>query len=85
VVLGLALLWDGKPADAEPHLRAAYDALRPAAARLPPLRRNRLRWATAGLVEVYEKARQPDKAREWRAKLAALPPEVAPPPRELKH
>jgi hypothetical protein len=34
--LGLALLALGRPADAEPHLRAGYDALRPGLARLTP-------------------------------------------------
>ena len=33
------------------------------------------------LAEVYERTSQPGKAKEWRAKLAALPPEAAPPPR----
>jgi hypothetical protein len=36
---------------------------------------------TAGLAEVAERTNQPEKAREWRAKLAELPGEVAPPPR----
>ena len=39
---------------------------------------------TQGLVEVYEATNRPAKAAEWRAKLAALPPEVAPPPRPAK-
>jgi hypothetical protein len=31
-----------------------------------------------GLVELYEQTGQAEQAAEWRAKLAALPPEVAP-------
>jgi tetratricopeptide (TPR) repeat protein len=79
--LGLALLGDDKPADAEAHLLLGYNVIRPALTRLDPTNRNRLRWVTAGLVEVYERTNRPEKAKEWRAKLAELPPEVAPPPR----
>jgi tetratricopeptide (TPR) repeat protein len=73
--LGLALLGDGKPADAEPYLLAGSDAL---SKRKALGDRNLLRWATAGLVEVYEQTNQPEKAKQWRAKFAELPPEVAP-------
>jgi hypothetical protein len=82
-VLGLALLGDGKLTEAEPHLRAAFNGLSQEKV-LSDLRRNRLRWATAGLVELYEKTNQPEKAAEWRTRLAKLPPEVAPPPRRLR-
>jgi tetratricopeptide (TPR) repeat protein len=81
--LGLALLGDGKPAEAEPHLLAGSDGLGPQAARLDPTRRNLLRQVTAGLAEVYAQTDQPGRAKQWRAKLAELPPEVAPPPRPV--
>jgi tetratricopeptide (TPR) repeat protein len=80
--LGLSLLGDGRPAAAEPHLLAGYEGLTRDGQRLDATSRNRLRWVTAGLVEVYEKTDQPERANEWRARLAGLPPEVAPPPRE---
>lgn len=58
----------------------AHGALFPVASQLAAAGRNRLRWVTAGLVEVYKAMNQPEKAKEWRAKLAALPPEGARPP-----
>ena len=39
---------------------------------------------TQSLVELYEQTNQPAKAAEWRSKLAALPPEVAPKPRPVR-
>jgi serine/threonine protein kinase len=78
--LGMALLGTGKPAAAEPHLLAGYDGLTKQKS-LNRMNRIRLRTATQGLVELYEAAKRPAKAAAWRAKLAALPPEVAPRPR----
>ena len=81
--LGLALLGAGKPAEAEPHLLAGHAGLTkqktPAA-----FVRKQLRLVTAGMVELYEQTGRPEQTADWRAKLAALPPEVAPPPREVK-
>jgi tetratricopeptide (TPR) repeat protein len=81
--LGLALIGAGSPASAEPHLLAGYDGLTNQKA-LDATDRNRMRRVTAALVEVYDKTGQPEKGKEWRAKLATLGPEVAPPPREAK-
>lgn len=81
--LGLSLLGDGKPREAEPHLLAGYDGLSQEKA-LSDKNRNRLRWVTAGLAEVSEQTNRPEKAAEWRAKLAKLPPEAAPPPRPVR-
>jgi tetratricopeptide (TPR) repeat protein/tRNA A-37 threonylcarbamoyl transferase component Bud32 len=77
--LGRALLATGKPADAEAHLLAAYKGLMKDKA--PDAKHRARRRATAkGLVEVYEQTGRPAQAAEWRAKLAALPPETAPRP-----
>jgi tetratricopeptide (TPR) repeat protein len=82
-LLGLSLLASGKPAVAEPHLLAGYDGLAKRKA-LGPRGRTRL-WHTAqGLAEVYDSTNRPAEAAAWRAKLAALPPEVAPRPRPAK-
>jgi tetratricopeptide (TPR) repeat protein/tRNA A-37 threonylcarbamoyl transferase component Bud32 len=78
--LGLALLATGKPAEAEPHLIAGHESL--ARLKSPPGRFfNLLRAVTTGLSQVYEQTNQPEKAQEWRAKAAKLPPEIAPRPR----
>jgi tetratricopeptide (TPR) repeat protein len=79
-MLGLALLGAGRPAEAEPHLLTGYDGLAKQKT-LGAANRNRLRWVAAGLVEVYERAGQSEKAGRWRTQLAALPPETAPSPR----
>jgi tetratricopeptide (TPR) repeat protein len=81
--LGLALLGAGKAADAEPHLLAGYDGLMERMAS-NPMNCNRLRYTAQGLVELYGSTDRPADATAWRAKLAALPPEVAPRPRPAK-
>ena len=80
--LGLSLLGAAQPAEAEPHLRAGYAGLSQQKA-LGPKNRNRLRMVTHALADLYA-ADRPDEAAEWRAKLAALPPEAAPPPRPVR-
>ena len=82
-MLGLSLLGAGEPREAEGHLVAGYDGLKKQPV-LSPLNRNRLRWVAAGLVGVFETTNRAEDAKGWRAKLAALPPEVAPPPRAKK-
>ena len=81
--LGVALLATGKPADAEAHLLAGSAALSKRKT-LSPANHARLRQVTQSLVELYDATNRPAKAAEWRAKLAALPPEPAPPPRAVK-
>jgi tetratricopeptide (TPR) repeat protein len=80
---GLSLLGAGKPAAAELHLLAGYDGLTKQKT-LTAQNRTRLRKEMCGLVEIYESTNQPVKEAEWRARLAALPPEVAPRPRPTK-
>lgn len=81
--LGLALLGGGKPADAQPHLLAGYDALT-RLKKIGPEDLARMRMVVRGLIESHEQTGRPAVAAEWRAKLKALPPEVAPPPRPVK-
>jgi tetratricopeptide (TPR) repeat protein/tRNA A-37 threonylcarbamoyl transferase component Bud32 len=81
--LGFALLASGQPAEAEPHLLAGYEGLSQQKT-LNPANRRRQRMAAQGLVELYEQIGPTEKASEWRAKLKALPPEIAPRPRELE-
>jgi tetratricopeptide (TPR) repeat protein len=82
-MLGLSLLRLGKPADAKSHLFESYRGYSKQATLSDP-HRNRLRWVTAGLVEACAATGAADEAKQWRAELAKLPPEVAPPPREKK-
>lgn len=77
--LGLALLKAGDKTAAEPHLLAGYDAL--TKQKISDVVRTWLGRVVQGLVELYDSTQRPAKAAEWRAKLAALSPEVAPPPR----
>lgn len=75
--LGLALLKSGDKVAAEPHLLAGYDAL--TMQKTSEVVQSWKGRVAQGLVELYDTT-QPMKAAEWRAKLAALSPEVAPPP-----
>jgi tetratricopeptide (TPR) repeat protein len=76
--LGLALLGDGTPAEAEPHLLAGFDGLSQRK-QLNRQDRTLLRVVIQELVELYEATNRPAEAAAWRAKLAALPLEAAPP------
>ena len=73
----------GRFADAEPLLLAGYEGLN--RAKSPGGAAGNLRrWLAGALVEVYEKTDRPEQAKDWRAELAALPPEAAPPPRPVE-
>lgn len=74
VYLGLTQLGAGDAAVAEPHLLAGYEGL--VKQKLSPQNRKWPRMAAQGLIDLYEKTKQPEKADEWRAKLSALPPEI---------
>jgi tetratricopeptide (TPR) repeat protein len=78
--LGLALAGAGDPAAAEPHLLAGYGGLKGQERDLDRRNRALLRAVAQGLAELYG-ATNPAKAADWRAKVAALPLEIAPPPR----
>jgi serine/threonine protein kinase/tetratricopeptide (TPR) repeat protein len=80
--LGYALFRAGNATDAEAILAAGFRGLDQSRTTIPPpIRGRRLREAAQRLIELYDSTNRPDKAAEWRAKLATLPPEVAPPPR----
>jgi tRNA A-37 threonylcarbamoyl transferase component Bud32 len=79
--LGLSLLRSGAQGEAEPYLSTAYVGLKEREQTLTPRERVRLRQVTQGLVELYEMTGKPAEAEAWRAKVKALPAEIAPTPR----
>jgi tetratricopeptide (TPR) repeat protein len=68
-VLGGYLLSEHKYAEAEPLLLSGYNEMKARESRIPPPSRARLTEAGERIVQLYKAWRQPEKAKEWRAKL----------------
>jgi tetratricopeptide (TPR) repeat protein len=93
--MGLALWGQNKHVEAEPLLVQGYEGMRQLESKIPAYAKPRLTEAAAGLVHLYEATNQPEKAKEWRSKLAgcekaygplkhrATKPELLTPPREM--
>jgi serine/threonine protein kinase len=71
-LLGASLLGQKKYAEAEPLLVAGYDGLKARANQIPASARNSLREALQRLVQLDESTDRPDRASEWKQKLAQL-------------
>jgi serine/threonine protein kinase/tetratricopeptide (TPR) repeat protein len=69
-LLGEALLGQKKYAEAEPLLIEGYEGLNARAAKVPATYRFFLTAAGARIVQLYDAWEKPDKAAEWRQKLA---------------
>ena len=65
-----------KYAEAEPLLLSGYEGLKAREAKIPADRKDRLIEAGKRVVRLYESWGQPEKAREWRAKLGPSSTEV---------
>jgi hypothetical protein len=72
--LGVSLLGQKKFAEAEPLILLGYDEMRAREARIPAPLKNRLAEAEERVVKLYDDWGKPEKAAEWRAKLAPQPP-----------
>jgi serine/threonine-protein kinase len=70
-LLGGALLGQGRSAETEPLMVAAYEGMKKCESRIPVPERLRLREAVERLVRLYEEWGEPAKAAEWRRKLTA--------------
>jgi hypothetical protein len=57
-------------AEAEPHLLQGYGGLKAREAKIPAPRKKNLAEAAARIVPFYEAWGKPEKAAEWRTKLA---------------
>jgi len=69
-MLGGSLLGQKKYADAEPLLLSGYEGMKQREDKIPPDGKPRLKEALQRLVQFYEATSQPDKAAEWKQKLA---------------
>ena len=69
-LLGGSLLGQKKYAEAEPLIVAGYEGMKAREARIPPAARRRLTDAAERVVKLYETWDKPEKAAEWRARLA---------------
>jgi len=78
--LGENLMARKQYAEAEPLLISGYNGLRERQARIPAANKPRLEKAAERLLQFYEETAQPDKAAEWKQKLA----ELTKPAREAK-
>jgi hypothetical protein len=70
-LLGASLLGLRRHAEAEPLLLAGYEGLEARKAKLTVQTKSRVSDAGERIVQLYEAWGQPEKARQWRAKLAA--------------
>jgi hypothetical protein len=68
-LLGGSLLGQKKYAEAEPLLVQGYEGLKAREATIPAASKKFLTEAVERLVQLYEATGQPEKAKEWRAKL----------------
>lgn len=73
--LGDCLLGQAKYAEAEPLIVAGYEGMKTREAKIPPLSRLRLSEAAGRVVRLYEAWGKPEKAAEWRRKLAHEAPD----------
>ncbi|QEL14470.1 tetratricopeptide repeat protein [Limnoglobus roseus] len=80
-MIGISLMGQKKPAEAEPFLVAGYTGLRERESTIPLPGRNRLFEAGQALADLYAATDRPQKAADVRA---TLPNELAPWPREGK-
>ena len=71
-LLGASLTGQRKFADAEPLLLSAYQSLKQPEDKLPTTVRPRLRAAIQRLAQLYEETGRPERAAEWKQKLAEL-------------
>ncbi len=69
-MLGWAMLYQGKYAEAEPHLRAGYEGLRYRAATIPIAERYRVGKAVDRLIAMAEAQKKPDAVAAWKAEKA---------------
>jgi tetratricopeptide (TPR) repeat protein len=67
--LGDSLLGQKKYSEAEPSLLAGYEGLKARQGKIPAPDKSRVAEAGERIVRLYEVWGQPEKAREWRAKL----------------
>ena len=71
VALGSALAGLKRYAEAEPLLLSGYEGMKEREAEIrPDVRATRLKGAIERLVQLYEETKQPEKAAQWRQKLA---------------
>ncbi len=68
--LGASLLGQKKYAEAEPLIVSGYEGLKAREAKIPPLAKPRLSEAAERVLKLYQAWDKPDKAAEWKAKLA---------------
>jgi WD40 repeat protein len=69
-ILGGSLLGQKKFAEAEPLIVSGYEGLKAREARIPPAGKPRLEEAAERTVKLYEAWGKPEKAADWRARLA---------------
>ena len=69
-LLGGSLLGQKKYAEAEPLIVSGYEGMKAREARIPPPGMPRFTDASERVVKLYEAWGKPDKAAEWRAKVA---------------
>ncbi len=77
-LLGVALLGQGRHANAEPLLVDGYEGMEARAARIPVPERSRLREAAERVIHLYAAWGRPDRAADWKTRvgLPDLPTEV---------
>ncbi|WP_165230636.1 WD40 repeat domain-containing serine/threonine protein kinase [Aquisphaera insulae] len=76
--LGQALLGQNKYAESEPLIISGYEGMKAREARIPPQNKQGLGEAAERIVKLYDAWGKPDKAADWRARLAR--PNEAPRP-----
>jgi len=69
-LIGASRLGQKKYAEAQPLLLSSYDGMKARAAQIPAPSKYRLSEAGDRIVQLYEAWAKPEKAREWRQKLA---------------
>ena len=72
-LLGFSLAGQGEYAEAEPLVLSGYRGMMEREAAIPAEERSSLKQAVQQIVQLYEDWGKPDKATEWRQKLAANP------------
>ena len=75
-VLGGYLLREKKFAEAEPLLLSSYNEMKARESKIPPYAKARLTEAGERIIQLYKAWSQPEKAKEWRAKLGQPDPKA---------